>query len=384
MIQEEDIAKIRGKGVVPEFQFNRFPPSFDNIYTAEIVKLVADANREIGNLNSYAKIVPNPDLLIAPLLLREALDSSKIEGTRATARDIVEKEAGVELPFQLAGEALEVINHREAIKLGIKMMSSDNMPLVNRVINRMHVQLLNGVRGSTHRLGEFRQGSNVVATREDINSVIYLPPEAKYVEKLMRELESYMNVENPKEAAILRCAALHYEFEAVHPFADGNGRLGRVLIPLYLIKENILEYPFLYLSGYLLNRRQSYYEHLLNITISENWISWIKFFLEAVVIQAKKSKELLDKIYSLYKEYEEHAENEIKSHYIHKIVEQTFRYPVITTSLLQEAMPILGRPDTAMVNLRKLANIGLLREDVTKKRDIPFYNEALIKLLEEA
>lgn len=381
MLTEEQIKSIRGKGRFPEYT-KIFPPDLSKIYDNELVALIGEANRAVGNLNSYARIVPNPDLLIGPMLLREALASSKIEGTQATARDIVQHDAGIKLPPQMKGEALEVINHRESTKLGLNLINKGGLPLCNRVIKEMHKRLVLGVRGATRRPGEFREGSNAVATGDDIDSIIFLPPPADTVEDLMKKFEEYLNTKNSDIDTILRCALSHYEFEAIHPFADGNGRLGRVLISLFLIKEKALEYPLLYMSGYLLRERNSYYKSLREITTNEDWKSWLRFFLQGVKEQALRSRSILEKIYNLYKEDKKIIEDNIKTVYAVRLVEKIFMFPVITASTAYKLLR--SRHYTAMNILRKMTKLGLLKVDAEKKRNIPFYNEKLIALLEEA
>jgi len=382
MLTEEQIKSIRGKNKVPEYK-NIFPPVLSRFYDDELVNLATEASLAIGNLNSYAKIVPNPDLLIGPMLLREALASSRIEGTEATARDIVRHDAGIKLSPKIRGEAFEVINHRESTKLGLKLLDEKNLPLVNRVIKTMHEKLMLGVRGERRRLGSFRVGSNAIATEENnIESIIFLPPSANEVENLMKRLEAYLNEKEPAVNTILRCALAHYEFEAIHPFADGNGRLGRVLISLFLIKEKILRYPLLYMSGYLLREKELYYRALSNVTVQEDWGGWLKFFLRGVKEQALKSQVILEKIYSLYQKNKRLVEDNMKkSVYAPRLVEKTFMFPVITAP--QASKLLKSSHAVAMSILKEMAALGLLKVNSRDKRNIPFYNEKLINLLEE-
>lgn len=382
MLKEEKIQSLRGKGIVPEYSENIFPPNVGGIYDNELVTLIGEANRAIGNLNSYAKIVPNPDLLIGPMLLREALASSKIEGTLATARDIVEHDAGIKLSSQITGEVLEVINHREASRLGLELITKGGLPIVNRVIKPMHERLMHKVRGKELRLGCFREGSNaIIATKGDLEEILYLPPVANKLESLMSRLEEYLNKRNPEIDTILRCAISHYEFEAIHPFADGNGRLGRVLISLFLIEQKVLEYPLLYMSGYLLRERSLYYKTLLDVTKNEDWKSWLKFFLRGVKEQATKSRAILERIYGLYKADKKVVDENIKSIYALRLLEQIFISPVVTAAMISKS--ISCEHSIAMTILKKMAKLEILKEDKEKKRNVPFYNDKLISLLDE-
>lgn len=384
MLTEKQISPLRGTGKVPEYK-DIFPPKVSDFYDNELVTLIGEANRAIGNLNSYARIVPNPDLLIRPMLLREALASSIIEGTQATARDIVEHDAGIKLPFPLKGEALEVVNHREATRKGLSMLNNEGLPLSNRVIREMHNKLMRGgVRGRSIRPGEFRKGSNVVARGENVASIIYLPPPADRVEDLMKDFEKFLNLEHSDADILLRCAASHYQFEAIHPFGDGNGRIGRVLISLYLIKEHVLEYPLLYMSGYLLREKDLYYKKLLEVTTKEDWSSWLKFFLQGIQEQATRSRNILGEIYSLYTKYQEKVKKDIpNSIYAPQLVEQIFISPAMNTS---QARRILGATHATTIRLlRDMKEIGLVTQrDTKRQRNITFYNDKLISLLEVA
>lgn len=377
MISEKEISAVRGKGTVPEYR-DIFPPNISNIYDDELVSLIGEANRAISNLNSYARIVPNPDLLIGPMLLREAISSSRIEGTQATVRDILRQDVDIELPGKVRAEAREIVNHREATKLGLLML--EELPISNRMLKGMHKRLMYRVRGEAKRRGDFRMGSNAVATENTVDSIRFLPPPASEVENLMFRLEEYINQPSPKIDPLIRCALIHYEFEAIHPFADGNGRLGRVLISLFLIKESVLEYPLLYLSGYLLRERKLYDALLLRITTKEGWKPWLEFFLRGIKEQALGSKEILERIYSLHRRYEDITHERIKSRYAIRLVELIFKRPIITAPRVARSLGV--RHTTAMSLLKKMANLGLLRVDTTKKRNIPFYNEELITLVE--
>ena len=260
------------------------------------------------------------------------------------------------------------------------MLDKQGFPLVNRIIKDIHKKLLLNVRGEARRLGEFRIGSNAVARSEDPDSFIYLPPPADRVELLMAELEKYLNNKNSNINKIVRCAIAHYEFEAIHPFADGNGRLGRVLISLFLIKEKVLEYPLLYMSGYLLRQKDAYYKALLEITKQEDWATWLKFFLLGIKEQAIKSRAILEKIRSLYEEADKIVKEKVKkSIYARQLVIEIFKSPVITGSQVVEILHC--EHPTAMTLLRKMVEIGVLNVKPKDKRNIPFYNEKLIDLL---
>jgi len=377
-LTDEEIQKLKNNDV-PSYR-NIFPPDISNIYTNELVKLLGEANRAIGNLNSSKKIIPNPDLLVGPVLLKEALASSKIEGTQTTLRDVVQEEAN--LAFDDSYEQLqakEVVNHMMATRLGIELV--EKYSLTSRVFKEMHQLLLSKVRGTHTTLGDFRVGKNAIQKNDQI---IYLPPDQTEVPNLMSILERYLNAPSNNDVydPLLRAAITHYQFEAIHPFADGNGRLGRALISLQLIKEGVLRYPVLYLSGYLLKERKNYDECLLNVTLNEDWTGWITFFLNGIKEQATRSENIVDQIFHLYEESREIARKSIKTSNVDPLITLIFKKNAVSTKDVMDELHLSSH--TAAINLlRRLVNLKLLSiTNPSTKRNIHFTNEPLIKLLE--
>lgn len=378
MMTDAEIQKLRES--VPYFK-NIFPPKLDNIYTNSLVKLLGEANRAIGNLNSSKKIIPNPDLLVAPVLLKEAMASSKIEGTQTTIRDVVQEEANI--AFQDTFDQLqarEVVNHILATRLGLQLLGQYSVS--TRLVKQMHSILLDKVRGKHTTLGDFRVGNNAIKKDEKI---VYIPPDPQEVANLMSDLEKFINV--PKDDAqcdpLLRAAVAHYQFEAIHPFADGNGRLGRVLISLQLINENVLRYPVLYLSGYLLKEKTRYDNCLLNVTTNQDWVGWITFFLEGIKIQATRSEEIVDRISNLYEESKQKARAGINSSNVEKLISLIFTKRTVTAKDVMDELGLASHTG-AIELLRKLVGLGLLTNTTPdSKRNIHFTNEPLIKLIEE-
>lgn len=199
----------------------------------------------------------------------------------------------------------------------------------------------------------------------------------------MSKLEVYINQKAPGIDPIIRCALIHYEFEAIHPFADGNGRLGRVLNSLFLIEQEVLEYPLLYLSGYLLRNKDEYYGRLLRITTHDEWKPWLEFFLKGVQEQAQNSRRILESIFALYKKHKEIAMEEIPSKHGGRLVDLTFRSPITTAVRASKQLGLLH--NTTMGILRNMVRLGLLNiADTRKTKNIPFSNEKLIALLQRS
>lgn len=385
ILTEEQIDKLRREGKIPSYK-NIFPPNIENLYDSELVNLIGKANRAIGNLNSYARIVPNPDLVVHPMLLREALDSSEIEGTISSARDVAEEDVGLVTSHGGKPEATEVRNHIKATRLGISLLDSE-MPIVTRSIKAMHETLLTGVRGQEHLPGNFREWSNIVAPQDvkesgEIEKIIYIPPKATEIPQLMSRLDTFINTSSPNMDLLLKCSLIHYEFEAIHPFLDGNGRIGRVLISLHLIQEGVLEYPLLYMSGFLLKNKKEYFKRLSKITTEEGWSEWFKFFLTGVTEQSQRSRKILESIRDLYEKHKEQAKSNIKSSHVEEFVKLYFTSLVVNANLVKDKLGV--KHATAMNLLQKASELGLLSKNNRKKRYVPFYNESLISLLERS
>lgn len=378
MLTDEDIQKLREEGT-PSYK-RVFPPSTTGLFTDSIVGLIGEANRAVGNLNSYARIIPNPDLLIWPLLLKESLASSKIEGTQASVKDVLRKDAHLETVAR-SMDVQEVINYREATKLGLKLL--DELPISERLTKRVHERLMRGtVRGAEKRIGEFRQGQNIIGTEGKIPDVKYIPPPVSKVPELMRNLFTYTNDSSLVYDKLVRCAFVHFEFEAIHPFADGNGRVGRLLITLYLLKEKVLRYPLIYPSAYFLHHKERYAQCLMRVTTDNDWIGWLEFFLQGITEQARKSEALIEEIDKLYQNSREIVRQNSQSVHADKLVELVFKKPIILAPEVSEALRV--NHQTAISLLRRLAQLGIMTFNSKIKKNIPFTNSKLIDLLEKA
>ena len=378
MLTVEIVRKLKKQGV-PTYK-EICPPKTEGLFDDKIVGLIGQANRAIGNLNSYARIIPNPDLLIWPLLLKEALASSKIEGTEASVKDILRKDVNLKTSARET-DVQEVINHREATKVGLSLLKK--LPISERLVKQVHARLMRGiVRGARKRAGEFRQGQNAIATLGEPRTIKYLPPPPKEVSSAMHKLFLFVNDEEILYDKLVCCAFAHFEFEAIHPFADGNGRVGRLLITLFLLKEKILKYPLIYTSGYFLRYKEKYDNCLLRITKHGDWKGWLEFFLRGLTEQAKKSEALIEKIDKLYQGTRDIVRLNSQSVHADKLVELVFIKPIILAPMVAKILNVSHR--TAISLLRKFSELGVLSFDSGKKKNIPFVNSKLIRLLESA
>ncbi len=317
----------------------------------------AEASYALGRLDESQKKLPNPFLLVAPMVTKEATISSKIEGTRSTLSDVMLFEAGEGAKYS---DTLEVANYRKATLWALGALEKRNFNL--SFIKELHSILLKGVRGEKLDPGSFRKDQVWIGKRgEDINQATYVPVNPLHILEYMENLESYLI--NDKSAPLIKTGVLHYQFEAIHPFKDGNGRIGRLIIPLYLYKNKMLYQPILYLSGYFDAHRQKYIKSLHQVDLTNKYESWLRFFLKAVTAQAEETQKHIDQIMQLRSEIENRTQN-MKSPYCSKLLDFIFNMPVFSTSDITKEMGF-GRA-TALRLIKNLQEKGILQEHEDK------------------
>jgi Fic family protein len=324
------------------------PDSVRNV--AAFSNELASASFELGKLDGLQRNLPNPQILISPLLVKEATISSRIEGTVSTVSDVLEYEATGEPRHP---DTIEVSNYKRAMLMAMGSLKERNLSL--SFIKALHQTLLEKTRGHSAR-GKFRKEQVWVGNEGDpIEKATYIPPEHFMVQDFMENLERYIlgNSEHP----LVKVGIIHYQFEAIYPFKDGNGRMGRLLIPLYLYWKKLLYQPILYISGYFEKNRGRYIDELSKADRTVKLEDWLKFFLASVKKQSEETQKLISKIDNLKKEIEETAEN-IKSPYIYKVVNYLFTKPIFRTSDMGVNLRIHER--TARRLLAKLVKLKLL------------------------
>ena len=263
------------------------------------VYLLDNASRAVAPLAGIGEPLPNPPLLSRPFLRREAVLSSKIEGTQTSMSDLLLFEASGER--RDPGDAREVANYIHALELGIELL--DELPLSVRLSNQIHARLLTGVRGQEKTPGEIRSNQNWIGSHgTPIQDARYIPPPPTFIRDLLSDWERFAN-EPLEMPPLIQSAMLHYQFEAIHPYFDGNGRIGRLLIILHLCAKGILPKPLLYLSAYFERNRNQYYDHLYELSASGNWEPWLQYFLLGVTGQAEDAVVRSRRIRSLHEEY---------------------------------------------------------------------------------
>ena len=283
--------------------YKSFQPSLINkqwiIDNMEVLQLLSKADRELGRLDMYSNYIPNIEMFISMHVLKEATQSSKIEGTQTNIEEaLLEKE---DVPLDKRDDWEEIQNYILAMETAIK--SLDRLPFSSRLIRDTHKILLQGVRGKARQPGEFRRSQNWIGGAT-INDATFIPPVHTSIPELMSDLEKFLHNEEIFFPELLKIALVHYQFETIHPFLDGNGRVGRLMITLYLVNKGILKKPILYLSDFLETHRRLYYENLMRVRDKNDLSQWFKFFLVGVIETSKKGIATFESILQLQKQVE--------------------------------------------------------------------------------
>ncbi|MGE3962326.1 MAG: Fic family protein [Dehalococcoidia bacterium] len=329
------------------------PPSL-SLPDKLIVKLDR-ASRAVATLDGVGETLENPLLLVRPFLRREAALSSRIEGTQASVEDVYE--------FEVAGrsrsaDALEVANYVAAMELGIELLRE--LPICARLAHQVHERLLRGVRGRDRRPGLLRDRQVWIGDDgTPIGEARFVPPPHPRLPELLTEWERWANADNPIPP-LVKAALLHYQFETIHPYLDGNGRLGRLLVILYLISADVLTTPLLYLSSFFESHRQAYYDHLLRVSETGDWLPWVEFFLQGAEEQANDALQRSRRLRDLQQRYRRQLQETRQSANVIQLTDALFQNPVVTRPSVQRSLTLSQRG--AHLVVEKLVEAGILTE----------------------
>ncbi len=324
--------------------------------TAEIIMKLSDADAALGRLAGSGRLLPNPHLLVNAYITREAVSSSRIEGTQASVTEVFDA--------VVTGEAKrddirEVRNYINALEHGVRRMQRDDFPISLRLIREMHEILLTGVRGQDKTPGEFRKTQNWIQSADNRpDTARFVPPPVEEMWAALDDWEKYCHDDHPRLPLLIRCALLHYQFETIHPFLDGNGRLGRLFIALYLMDRGRLPAPLLYLSGYFDQRRGEYYDRLQYVRERGQVDAWLLFFLDGVAVQAADAVERAEQLSDLREKYRARLHG--TSARTVEAVDLLFAAPILTVRYVQERLS-LSQPGANGL-LRRLAAYGVVKE----------------------
>lgn len=328
----------------------------------EVLTLLSQADRQLGRLDMYSEYIPNIDLFISMHVLKEATQSSKIEGTKTNIEDALLDKKDVN--DEKRDDWEEVQNYIEALNSAIK--SLEKLPFSSRLIRETHKILLQGVRGKHKLPGEFRSSQNWIGGAS-INDATFIPPIHTSVNEYMGDLENFAHNSESFFPDLLKIALIHYQFETIHPFLDGNGRVGRLMITLYLVEKGILKKPILYLSDFFERNRMLYYDNLTRVREKNDLSQWFKFFLVGVIETAKNGINTFDSILKLQKEVE--IKLQIlgsRSHNAQLILNHLYQRPIIDA---QKVKDLTGLSSPSVYKLiEELEKLEILTEITGGKR----------------
>jgi len=329
----------------------------------EAVGLLDDATAAVNRLGGVGLLLPNPHLVIGPHLRIEAVLSSRIEGTQTDVPQLLRLEADAAVPPEQAADAREVANYIVALEHGLARVR-DGFPVSARLMREMHERLLRGVRGRHRRPGELRK-SPVWIGGDTLNNAVFVPPPPDTMPEALRDLESFVH-EQPMPL-LVQVALVHYQFEAIHPFLDGNGRLGRILIPLLLVERGVLPEPLPYLSAYFEQNRSEYYDRLNAIRAQGDWEGWLKFFLTGVAITADDAVRTAAELSALTDAHRLAATERSLGRYGWPLLDLLAAQPIVT---IKYATAALGStPATVGRLLDALVSEGIVEEITGRRRD---------------
>ena len=348
--------------------------SWDN---QEINKLLERAAIKIGELNSFARLVPNIDLFIQLHVTKEAVVSSKIEGTQTNIDEAFLSEA--DIAPERRQDWKEVKNYINALNSAIEEMRE--LPISSRLLRKTHEQLLDSVRGENKQPGEYRRSQNWIGGNS-LHDAIFIPPHHKYVDDLMGDLENFIHNQEIQVPELIRIGIVHYQFETIHPFLDGNGRIGRLLITLYLVEKQVLAKPLLYLSSYFEKNKTLYYDNLMAVRSKNDLTQWLKYFLVGIATTAEEAVNTLSQIIELKKQLEEtiHTQFGRKSKQAFSLLQHLFKNPILDTNEVKRETQLSFKAANDLV--ADFEKQGILKEITGQTRNRLFVFDAYLNLFQ--
>ncbi|MEC4273626.1 Fic family protein [Adlercreutzia sp. R25] len=370
------VENLSGEATYRSFRPAALPPSPPLQMGDEMATLLVSASRALQRLDDLSQYVPNADLFISMYVRKEALLSSQIEGTQCTLEDILDPEANASADADIS----DVINYVKATRFALTRLQE--IPLCGRLLKEVHEVLMGGVRGQEKNPGEFRRSQNWIGPGGgSLRDARYIPPNVEDMHEAIANLERFMN--EPCELDPLVCAALaHYQFETIHPFLDGNGRVGRLLILLYLIECGLIGEPTIYISYFLKKNQVEYYDRMMEVRCSGNYEQWVRFFLEAVRVAALDASQSIERLSNLHEHNEallpasRRAKDNLRT--LFSYIEQ---HPIFT---IKGAARALGLSYNGAATLtKKLEELGIIEETTNASRNRVFAYTDYLEILKE-
>jgi Fic family protein len=361
--------------------YRYFVPSFINDEwtwsSPEIAKLLEKAAIRLGELNSFARLVPNIDLFIQLHVTKEAVDSSRIEGTQTNMDEAMLPQE--EIDPERRNDWWEVRNYTLALNQAV--VDLEKLPLSSRLLRKTHATLLDGVRGEHKLPGEYRSSQNWIGG-SSLADATFIPPHERYVNDLMGDLENFLHNDQINIPLLTRAAIAHYQFETIHPFLDGNGRIGRLLITLFLVGEGILEKPLLYLSSYFERNKSLYYDNLTRVRTHNDMKQWIKYFIVGIETTASEAVEKLRQMLQLKDRIERNLNKDFgrRSHNAQALLLYLFKHPIISVEAAAKVCECSYKSANELV--AQYQNAGYLREMTGQNRNRMFIFDEYIRLVQ--
>lgn len=368
------VDNLTGEATYQSFKPNPLPPIPEIEIDEEIVRLLVDANKQLVKLDTASQLISNADLFISMYVRKEALFSSQIEGTQCTLDDVLDPEVEANTNLDVS----DVINYVKATQYALKRL--ERLPLCCRLIREIHEVLMENVRGQDKTPGAFRHSQNWIGPANcSLKDARYIPPNVEDMQNAMSDLEKYMN-ENTDYDPLIRAALIHYQFETIHPFLDGNGRIGRLLILLYLMEQGLLAKPVIYISYFLKKNQIEYYDRISEVRRSGNFEQWIRFFLEAVSKAASDSLEAIRQLSALHDtNIEELPKTTRSKDNLRAVFDYIEQYPIIDIKRTAKELDISY--NTAATAVKKLVELGILQETTNAARNRAFAYEEYLEIL---
>lgn len=348
-------------------------------WTPDLIVALSEADRALGELAGLGRSLVNPHLLVRPFVRREAVLSSRIEGTQASLQDVFAYEARQMALFEANSDVGEVVNYVRALEYGLDRLAK--LPLSLRLIREIHARLMKGMRGEHLTPGEFRRSQNWIGPAgSTIESAPYVPPPVDEMAHALDAFEKFLH-EPTGLPPLIRLGLIHYQFEAIHPFLDGNGRVGRLLISLLLCAWGLLPQPLLYLSAYFEASRSAYYDHLLAVSQSGAWEGWLSYFLAGIASQSRDAIERIYRLQDLREKYRQRFQTGRAAARLLQVVDLLFASPLITARQIEKSLKI----DFTMAQryINQLVKAGLLREVTGRARNRIYRADEIIGTIDQ-
>ena len=363
------------QGTYKSFQPNKINIPW-KIEDMEVLSLLSHADRQLGRLDMYSEYIPNIDLFISMHVLKEATQSSKIEGTKTNIEEaLLDRE---DISKEKRDDWEEVQNYITALNEAISSLKE--LPFSSRLIKQTHKTLLSGVRGKHKLPGDFRTSQNWIGGAS-ISDATFVPPVHSSLDEYMGDLEKFAHNQEFFFPELLKIALIHYQFETIHPFLDGNGRVGRLMITLYLVEKGILKMPVLYLSDFFERNRMLYYDNLMRVREKNDILQWFKFFLVGVIETAKNGIFTFDKILKLQKDVENKVRKlKSRANNANIVVRHLYQHPILDA---QKTKDLTGLSSPSVYKLlEELENLDILQEMTGAKRGKVFFFQDYINLFQ--